>query len=139
MRILLDTNVVLDVLLKRDPWLAQSAAIWSLCNKGTLEGYLGATTMTDIFYFSHRAINLEAAHDAIQVCLDTFAVCEVNRTVLEAAEAKPGNDFEDNILIVCAERYGLDGIVTRDKKGFKGATVPAYTPDELLQEMNTDE
>ena len=41
--------------------------------------------------------------------------------------------------IVCAERYGLDGIVTRDKKGFKDATIPAYTPDELLQEINTDE
>ena len=139
MRVLLDTNVVLDVLLKRNPWMAQSAAVWDLCDKGLLEGSLGATTITDIFYFSRRAINLEAAHNAVQVCLDTFAICEVNRVILEAAKAKSGNDFEDNILIACAEMHSLDGIVTRDKKGFKDAAVPAYTPHELLQEMNTNE
>ena len=139
MRILLDTNIILDVLLERHPWFSEASAIWKLCDKGVIEGSIGATTMTDIFYFAHRADDLEAADRAVQVCLKTFVICKVNRTVLELATTKSGNDFEDNILIVCAELCGLDGIVTRDKKGFKDATIPVYTPEELLQEITKNE
>ena len=139
MRILLDTNVVLDVLLNRQKWLKSSGAIWRKSDEGVFTTYLGATTFTDIFYIVRRSRDIEIARRSMEVCLNAFTICEVNRGILEVAQAKLGNDFEDNILIACAEMYGLDGIVTRDKKGFKHAKIPVYTPDELLQEITKNE
>ena len=137
MHILLDTNVVLDVLLARQKWLESSGAIWRKSDEGVLTAYLGATTFTDIFYIVRRSKDIEIARQSVEICLNAFTICEVNRGILEAAQAKSGSDFEDNILIACAGMYNLDGIVTRDKKGFKDATIPVYTPEELLQEITT--
>ena len=118
MRILLDTNVVLDVLLKREPWLNDAAAIWQANDDGRLMAYLTASTFTDIFYISKRVAGIEIARQAIRTCLDAFEICEVNRLTLEQAEILSGSDFEDNLQITCASIKNLEAIITRDKSGF---------------------
>ncbi|MGB0388565.1 MAG: PIN domain-containing protein [Ardenticatenaceae bacterium] len=132
MRVLLDTNVILDVLLNRTPSVTEAKAVWQAHEDGRITGYMTATTMTDIFYIAHRLTDRATARTAVRTCLDTFEICEVNRSVLEQAETLPGNDFEDNVQITCANIAGLDAIVTRYTADFRSATKPVFTPAQLL-------
>ena len=96
MRVLLDTNVVLDVLLKRAPWVVEASAIWRANDDGRIVGYLMASALTDIFYIARRLAGKEAARAAVQTCLDAFEFCPVDRNTLEQAHLLSGTDFEDN-------------------------------------------
>ena len=135
MQALFDTNVVLDALLKRPPWEADAAACWEACDEGKIMGCLTASTLTDIFYISRKIKGINVARDAIRIWFDAFAICIVDRQALELAIDLPTDDFEDNLQIVCATLAGLDAIVTRDKDGFQGSTIPVLTPTELLAQL----
>lgn len=82
---------------------------------------------------------MDAARGAVRLCLDTFAICAVDRLSLEQAIYLPGGDFEDNLQVVCATLAGLDAIITRDKDGFQGSTITVLTPTELLAQLNLTE
>lgn len=135
MRVLFDTNIVLDVLLKLEPWVTESMAVWQANDGGQIAGYVLASAITDIFYVARRLAGLEIARTAVRTCLEAFEICVVDRRTLEQAEGLPGNDFEDNVQIACASIADLDAIVTRDKKGFKAATIPVLAPSELLRQL----
>ncbi len=135
MHILFDVNVVLDVLLDRKPWVTEAAAAWRANDEGQIIGYILASAMTDIFYIARRLAGLEMARTTVRTCLEAFEICTVDRQALEQAEALQGNDFEDNLQIACANIAGIDAIVTRDKNGFKTATIPVWTPAELLTQL----
>ncbi|MFM7172082.1 MAG: PIN domain-containing protein [Caldilinea sp.] len=136
MRILLDTNVVLDVLLKREPWVSEASAIWQANDDGRLVGHLMASALTDIFYVARRLADREAARAAVETCLEAFEFCPVDRHALELAHLHPGADFEDNLQMVCAEIAQLDAIVTRDPDDFKAATVAVLTPTQILAQLS---
>lgn len=135
MRVLFDTNILLDVLLQRAPWLNDSDAVWQAHEDGRITGYIAASTLTDIFYIARRTIDIQAASNAVQLCLDTFEICTVDRRTLIQAMALPGNDFEDNLQIACATITGLDAIVSRDKDGFRAATIPVLTSAAVLAQI----
>jgi predicted nucleic acid-binding protein len=136
MRVLLDTNILLDVLLKRDPWVELSSAVWQASDEGRIVGYVTACTIPDIFYIARRLTTLETARGAIQICLEAFDVCPVGLQILKQAARLPGTDFEDNIQIACADFLGLDALVTRNKADFEVALLPVMTPKELLVKIN---
>ena len=135
MRILIDTNVMLDVLLNREPWVAQSSAVWQANDEGHIVGHITACAIADIFYIARRLTTLETARAAVRICLEAFEVCPVDKQTLAQAETLPGSDFEDNLQIACANLAGLDAIVTRDESGFQTAAVPVLTPEELLKQL----
>jgi predicted nucleic acid-binding protein len=135
MQVLFDTNVVLDVLLNRDPWVAQSSAVWRAADEGHVVGYIAACAIADVFYIARRLTTLETAHAAVRICLEAFQICVVDLQTLEQAEAMPGNDFEDNLQLACASLAGLDAIVTRDTSGFQAGAMHILTPAELLKEL----
>jgi predicted nucleic acid-binding protein len=117
-RVLLDTNVVLDVLLAREPWSKDAAAIWRLCEEGELIGMVVATAVTDIYYIARKIKNADVAKQAVRLCINTFEICAVDRTVIETALQHAGNDFEDNVQIACALAGHADVIATRDQSGY---------------------
>lgn len=135
MRVLLDTNVVLDVLLSREPWVAEAKALWQAIDDERLVGYLTASTITDIFYVARRLTNQETAYQAIRTCLDTFEICAVDRSTLEHAIMLAGQDFEDNLQVACAGLAHLDAIVTRNVKDFKGTPIPVLAPAQVLTQI----
>ena len=132
MKVLLDINVVLDVFLARDPWLADSAAVVQAGLDGKVTAYLSAASLPTIFYIVRHNTNLAKAHGVIKECLDTFSILSVDRTALEMATTFPGSDFEDNLQIACAVEATLEAIVTRNTKDFADSPVPVLTPAELL-------
>jgi len=136
MRALIDTNIILDVLLNRTPWVAEASAIWSACEQNQITGAIPASAITDIFYIARRATEATTARIAIGLCLATFEVCAVDRHVIEQATLLPGSDFEDNVQIACALAAGLDAIVTRNPADFAGAPLPVLSPAELLARLS---
>lgn len=135
MRVLLDTNVVLDVLLKRDPWQADASALWQAVDNGALTAYLTASSLTDIFHVARRLTDIARARQAVQVCLDAFNIGTVDRSTLERAQALSGSDFEDNVQIACAELNRLDAIVTRIPSDFEGSPIAIWSPAECLRRL----
>jgi len=136
MHVLFDTNVILDVLLHREPWVTKTSALWQANDQRQIIGYITACALTDIFYIARRITNHQKAREAVHICLESFKVCKVDLRTLKYAETLPGNDFEDNLQIACASLTILDGILTRDKTGFKAASMAVMSPDELLERLN---
>jgi predicted nucleic acid-binding protein len=135
MKVLIDANVALDVVLERRPWLDDSKAVWDACHETRIVGHLVATSLTNLFYVSRRLIGTEKARAGVRICLATFEIIPVGRLELEQADAMTGSDLEDNVSLACALAAGLDAIVTRDPKGFAGSPVPVLSPAELLAQL----
>jgi predicted nucleic acid-binding protein len=134
-KVLLDTNVVLDVLLAREPFLTDSKAVWQACDDGRINGYFLASALTDIFYIARKISGRDAARQAVEVCLSAFAVCPVNQAVLEHALLLAGSDFEDNVQVAAAVQSEMDAIVTRNPDDFAHALLVVVTPAALLAQL----
>ena len=122
---LIDTNVMLDLLLAREPWLSQAQPMWDARDAGLLVAYLPASVLTDIYYVCRKQVGTERAKQAVELCLNVIAV---DRGIIATASALSRNDFEDNVQIACAQSLGLDVIVTRDVVGFAHPPIPAVEP-----------
>lgn len=136
MTILFDTNVVLDVLLKRAPHEEAARRLIDRVEGGALIGVLGATTVTTIDYVAGRAIGKAKMRRDLRRLFRLFEIAAVNRAVLESALESDFTDFEDAVLHEAGRRMDVDGIVTRDSEDFSAATVPIYTPPELVELLN---
>jgi predicted nucleic acid-binding protein len=135
-RVLVDTNIVLDFLLQREPFFQDADLLFQAIDAGQVVGYVTATTLTDIFYIARKHTrSLEQARQAVLETLAAMVICPVNRAVLEAAFRSGLVDFEDAVQIFCAVEQGLDAILTRDAKGFLSSSIPVISIQELLQRL----
>lgn len=131
-RLLVDTNVVLDVLLDRKPHVTASAAICSAIENGKAEGFLAAHAVTTIHYLLCRELGSGRTTQSLRALLRIFAVAPVDSKVIEQALQTPGQDFEDSVTACAAQAAGCHWIVTRDPKGFKGSAVRALAPLQAI-------
>ena len=132
MRVLLDTNVVLDVLLRRGQWLAEAEAIWQANLDGRLTACLVASSLTDIYYIGRRLVSATAARQAVRQCIDCLELLPVDRDVLERAHAMPISDFEDALQVAVGIRDKVDAIITRDASGFVDSALAVLSPVQLV-------
>lgn len=139
MRVLVDTNVVLDVLLDRPPFAAAAARIFGLVEESRIEGFLCATTVTTVDYLLGQALPRDAARDALHRLLDLFEIAPVNRPVLEQALRSRIVDFEDAVLEQAGRLVAVDAITTRNISDFAKSTVPVFEPTELLAAIDARE
>ena len=134
MNILIDTNVILDDILDRATNAETARRISSLVTDDLVNGYLTATCITDIFYIVAKNRNDSIARKIIWNLLLSFAIVSVDGQDCQKAINLPMGDFEDALVMVCAEKAALDFIVTNDK-GFlsgKGLSVPIISPANFL-------
>jgi predicted nucleic acid-binding protein len=131
MRVLIDTNVVLDFLQEREPFVENAARLFERIDTGEVEGFIAATTITNIYYIIRRAAGRIVAQDAITQVLSDLNICAVDLEMLEQALALNFEDFEDAVQYACAVAHNADAIVTRDASGFASAEIPIMLPDEL--------
>ena len=131
MRVLFDTNVILDVLLRREPHAKTATAIMARVERGELEGLLCASTLTTVHYLAAKSLGSAAARQAVADLLRVFDVANVTRTVLETAVDLSFRDYEDAVLHEAARQAGADAIVTRNERDFRAGTLRVYGPAEL--------
>jgi predicted nucleic acid-binding protein len=133
MRVLLDTNIILDVLLEREPFVNDAAALFAAIELQRIEGFVTATTLTDIFYIVRKNRGVDIAKQAISRILTSMQICRVDRDILEQAFAMNINDFEDAVQLACAIAENLQGIVTRNTEDFAAANLPILTAGEVVE------
>lgn len=131
MKVLFDTNIVLDVLLNRQPFVEVSANLFSAVENKEAEGYLCATTITTLDFLITKASNRNKAKFAIKKLLSLFKISAVDLTVLELALNSSFKDFEDAVQYYAGECSAVNCLVSRNTKDYKQAEYPVYTPDEL--------
>jgi predicted nucleic acid-binding protein len=136
MRVLIDTSIVLDFLLQREPFLQDAELLFQAIEVGKVRGYVTATTLTDIFYISRKHTgSIEQARQAISEILTIMIICPIDRAVLESVFNSGLVDFEDAVQIFSAVAQGLDAILTRDTKGFLSSPVSVISVQELLRQL----
>lgn len=133
MKILLDTNIVLDLLMDRRPFADAAAELFSKVEDGTVIGYLCGTTITTVYYLAAKAVGAPRAQEEIKKLLTLFEVAPVNRHVLESALVADFSDFEDAVIHEAACHVGAEAIVTRNQKDFKKSGLPVYSSEELAK------
>ncbi|EDX74480.1 hypothetical protein MC7420_4004 [Coleofasciculus chthonoplastes PCC 7420] len=135
MKILIDTNVVIDLISEREPFVEEAVRLFQKIEQGNLEGYIAATTITNIFYIIRKIEGRAVALEAIKQLLSGLRLCSVDRQTIETALSFDLIDFEDGIQLACATLSQLDGIVTRDREDFLNSPLPVYSPTELLNQL----
>jgi predicted nucleic acid-binding protein len=137
-KVLFDTNVVLDHLLEREPYVDTAEQLLSLVDTGRIDGVICSTTATTIHYLASKAVGAAAAMDYLRSLLAIFEVACVDREVLHGALDLGFSDFEDAVLHEAACGVGAAAIVTRNGRDFVGSTLPVFDPAELLAAVNAE-
>ena len=130
-RILFDTNVVLDVLLDRQPYVEASSAAWAAIETGIAEGMLAAHAVTTIHYLVRKEVGNVKARRIVTAILRVFGVAAVDGAVVQEALQLPFSDFEDAVTAAAARLAGCECIVTRDPRGFRGSPIRSLTPEAV--------
>jgi predicted nucleic acid-binding protein len=133
MKVLIDTNVILDVLTKREPHFEVSASFLKLC--GTkVNASIAASQTTNIFYLLRRGGKEAAqAKAVIQKLVDNVKVIDITAADVKNALASDMSDYEDALLAFGGQRRKAEYIITRNEKDFKQSPVPALSPQKFLE------
>jgi predicted nucleic acid-binding protein len=134
-RVIVDTNVVLDVLLAREPFAEPASRVFALAEQSKIEASLCATTVTTIHYLLTQSLPRDDARRALRALLRLFEIAPVNRSVIEEALQSKIADFEDAVVEQAGRLSGAEAIITRNVKDFRGSTIKALDPTEFLATM----
>ena len=132
MKIVIDTNVVVDVLARREPFFEQSEAVVRFVATGGAEGAITANTVTDLYYLLSKHMAKEAAKTALRALMDMLSVVAVTENECLAALNLPMSDYEDALMACCAKSWAADVIITRDMRHFTHSPVKAMAPADFL-------
>lgn len=134
-----DANVVLDVLLRRQPFDEPAGQLLSRAERGDIQGYICASVVTTIFYLARKAVGLDEARRQVYAILSILDVAPVTGAVLrEAAESKV-SDFEDAVVAASARQMQVGAIATRNERDFAKTSVSVYSPTSLLALLEASE
>lgn len=136
MRVLIDTNIILDLLLERYPFFEYSYEILNLCEKRKFEGFITAAQITDIFYIVRKFTkSIDIAYAAIGKVLEIVKVGSVGNEEVLLAYQKKAKDFEDCLIAQCSESLKCKYIITRNEKDFEDLGVAVISPEDYLTKI----
>jgi predicted nucleic acid-binding protein len=135
MRVVLDTNVLLDSILQRPPWYQDADAILKADAQAQVTCAITTLSLATAFYVARKAVGTATARAAVRKCFGALVILPVEKQTLLAADAMAGNDFEDNILIAAAVNAAVDAIITRNVADFSQSPIPVWEPAELLRRL----
>ena len=140
MKVLLDTNVILDVLQKRSPWFDDGKKIFLAVATKQVDGFVTAKEIADIYFFSRKQFKGEEGIDKtvrkiISGILALFGIVDTLGEDCQNALGIENNDYEDAIMMTSAQRAGIDLIVTRNTEHFIQSPVPVCTPAGFVRQL----
>jgi predicted nucleic acid-binding protein len=131
-RVLFDSDVLIDVLAQRQPFVAASAQALNMATQSQVQGYVSGHAMTNIFYILRRQIGSETARELLSRLLQHLQVASVTDEVIRAALQSSMKDFEDAVTSEVASVARVEVIVTRNISDFVASSIPAVLPEEFL-------
>ena len=140
MKVLVDTNVVMDVLLKRIPFYRDSFSVFQLSDSGSINGFLASISVTNAFFILRKA---GKNRDDVYLDMDDingiFKIAPVSNTTISAALALRWKDFEDAVQYITAKECNVDFIITRNKSDFEASDISCMTPTEFIAYLREKE
>jgi predicted nucleic acid-binding protein len=135
-KLLIDTNVILDFLLARQPFDISAKKIFSLAAADKVKLYISINSFTDIIYFVHKEYDTNIVRKQMNDLLNFVTIIYAgHKDAVNSLKMTDFNDIEDAFQAHCAEKEDADFIITRDLNGFKNSNIPAVTPDVYLQNL----
>jgi predicted nucleic acid-binding protein len=135
MRVLLDTDVVLDLFLERPGFVDDSMILWEANERGKIDAFISSITLINLFYFARKAKGREAARQMVLKLLASVGICRVDRRILQTALSLPLTDYEDAVQLACAESGRIEAIITRNLRDYRDSTLPVYSPPDFIALM----
>lgn len=132
LKLLIDTNVLLDVVLERKPWVEDATALLDALAKGRAQGYVAAHAVTTVYYVVERERNRTLAATAVTDLLQLLTVVPLGNADFQRALGLGLRDFEDASQAAACLQVGADCLVTRNPKDYKSAPVPLRSAGEAL-------
>lgn len=130
-RIFLDTNVILDFFLEREPFYYDALKLWAACEEGAVDGYVSALTITNVHYIAQRIKNPTTAMIAVRGILDVFNVVPLDKELLRRAADLHDRDYEDDIQLQSAVKAGCSHLFTRDPTHFHSKAIAIVPPSSF--------
>lgn len=135
MKILVDTNVWLDLILHRAPFEEDSKGCLMACVEESVDLCVAATSLKDIFYITSKCLDTNRAYEAVRLVLEISSAASVDDLVCRKALELEKPDYEDGIIAAAAVADKVDAIVSRDVDAFSTLPVSRFTPTELLEHL----
>lgn len=136
--LLFDSDVILDIYLKREPHSVDSCKALKLCEQHGIKLYSTPVILSNIHHMLKKTYGKEKANISIAMILKLFKVIEMNQQSFDLIMLKKFLDFEDALQYTAAEQYGeIEAIITRNTKDFKASKLPILTPTEFLASMKS--
>ena len=137
MRVLLDTDVVIEFLMAREPFAQRARQIFELNAQRKIQCYIASITPLNVFYIARKSHSLEDRLRIIRQLLLQVEVTAISHEILLRAFDFGFSDYEDAVQYACAEADGVEAIVTRNLSDFKNAKLPVFTPNDFLQHLKS--
>jgi predicted nucleic acid-binding protein len=134
-KILIDTNIIIDNALEREPFWNASEQVLSLIEKGTIAGYISASTFSDLYYIIRKARGRDWTLTYLKQLITFCQIATVNQAAIRMAFTTNFQDFEDSIQYSTAVVNKLDAIITRNPQDFPIVTPRIITPEQLIAEL----
>jgi len=138
MKLLIDTNVLLDVLARREPFCEDSSRAWEYIESGRAEGYVSAISFSNVYYIVRRVADRRKASRAVKLLSQLFEVATVDADTLHRAVDSSMRDFEDAIQWACALQVSANQIITRNTRDYPAARPVAVSPAEFLKTVSEE-
>ncbi len=135
MKVLIDTNVVLDVLCKREGFYEDSARIMKYCEVNKITGVISVLTIPNLVYIMRKELDAQKTRGVIEKLQLVFTVADLKADDIKKALSMDFKDFEDALQSACASRIKADYIITRNIRDFANSKVTAIKPTELLERI----
>jgi predicted nucleic acid-binding protein len=136
LRVLLDTNIVVDVALERQPFYIVSMQVLTFAYRGEIEAFISASTVSDIYYIVRKAKGHDATLEFLQIIAPFCRIATVDQIVISNALVSSFRDFEDAVQYECAIANQLAAIVTRNPQDFPGNGLQILKPETLIQQLS---
>lgn len=133
MKIFLDTNTILDVLCKREPFYVEAARIWTLIKIKILEGFISAIFVNNLYYIVRKIKYQNTAEAFVDEILNDFEIVPLTKGILRQARTGSKKDYEDSIQYFSAINAGCEVLITRNKKDFPANGINIFSPQEFIK------
>ncbi len=133
MKVLIDTNILLDVLTRREPHYQSAAQTWTLVKEGLVQGHISAISVNNLYYIIKKLTEQSIAEVFVDEVLGDFDVVPLTKDILRQARTKKGRDYEDLIQYFSAIHSGCEYIITRNKKDFPQIGIKIVSPKDFLK------
>jgi predicted nucleic acid-binding protein len=133
--VLIDLNIVLDVLQKREPFYSASANLLAAVESGRVQGYIAAHSITTLFYLIQKGKSSAEARAAITNILQFIRIAKVDQNTIEQALNLDYHDFEDAVQMISALQCKANCLITRNIKDYQPALLPVVQPVDFLSSL----